>query len=75
MSEEKVYKEFMLYVVGRNVNKYRQFLHDEIERYEEKKTENSLKKGALQNIKTRGFCALKINTVEKRRQPCGDSRL
>lgn len=35
-SSEKVYKESMLYVMGRNVNKYHCFLHHEIEKYEGK---------------------------------------
>ena len=35
-SEEKVYKEFMLYAVGRNIMKYHRFLHHEIEKYEGK---------------------------------------
>lgn len=33
-SREKVYKEFMLYAIGRNINKYHRFLHDKIEKYE-----------------------------------------
>ena len=36
-SSEKVYKEFMLYAIGRNINKYHRFLHDEIKKYEGKK--------------------------------------
>ena len=36
-SEEKVYKEFMLYVIGRNMMKYHRFLHHEIEKFEGKK--------------------------------------
>ena len=36
-SGEKVYKEFMLYAIGRNLMKYHRFLHHEIERYEGKK--------------------------------------
>lgn len=36
-SEEKVYKEFMLYAIGRNIMKYHRFLHHEIEKYEGKK--------------------------------------
>ena len=36
-SAEKVYKEFMLYVIGRNINKYHRFLHEEIQKYEGKK--------------------------------------
>ena len=31
-SEEKVYKEFMLYAIGRNIMKYHRFLHYEIEK-------------------------------------------
>ena len=34
---EKVYKEFMLYAIGRNLMKYHRFLHHEIEKYEGKK--------------------------------------
>ena len=36
-SAEKVYKEFMLYAIGRNLMKYHRFLHHEIEKYEGKK--------------------------------------
>ena len=35
-SKEKVYKEFLLYAIGRNMNKYHRFLHDEIRKYEGK---------------------------------------
>lgn len=59
-SAEKVYKEFMLYAIGRNIMKYHRFIHHEIEKYEEKKgAESSLAKGALLKIQTRGFCAQK----------------
>ncbi len=40
-SAEKVYKEFMLYAIGRNINKYHRFLHEEIQKYEEKKDEKT----------------------------------
>lgn len=33
---EKVYKEFLLYAIGRNINKYHRFLHGEIQKFEEK---------------------------------------
>ena len=36
-SAENVYKEFMLYAIGRNIMKYHRFLHHEIEKYEGKK--------------------------------------
>ncbi len=32
-SSEKVYKEFMLYAIGRNINKYHRFLHQEIKKF------------------------------------------
>lgn len=35
-TSEKVYKEFMLYAIGRNINKYHRFLHDEIKKFEGK---------------------------------------
>ena len=33
-SSAKVYKECMLYAIGRNINKYHRFLHDEIRKFE-----------------------------------------
>ena len=38
---EKVYKEFMLYAIGRNINKYHRFLHDEIKKFEGKTEEKA----------------------------------
>ena len=38
---EKVYKEFMLYAIGRNINKYHRFLHEEIKKFEEKTKEKT----------------------------------
>lgn len=40
-SSEKVYKEFMLYAIGRNINKYHRFLHHEIEKFEGKMEEKT----------------------------------
>ena len=40
-SEEKVYKEFMLYAMGRNIMKYHRFIHHEIEKYEGKKEQKT----------------------------------
>ena len=37
---DKVYKEFMLYAIGRNINKYHRFLCNAIQKFEEKKGEN-----------------------------------
>ena len=35
-TSEKVYKEFMLYAIGRNINKYHRFLHNKIQKFEGK---------------------------------------
>ena len=35
-SEEKVYEEFMLHAIRRNIMKYNRFIHYEIEKYEGK---------------------------------------
>ena len=40
-STVKVYKEFMLYAIGRNINKYHRFLHNEIQKFEGKQAENA----------------------------------
>ena len=40
-SEEKVYKEFVLYAIGRNILRYHRFLHHEIEKYEGKKEQKA----------------------------------
>ena len=38
-TSDKVYKEFMLFAIGRNINKYHRFLHDEIQKFEGKKVQ------------------------------------
>jgi len=35
-STDKVYKEFMLYAIGRNINKYHRFLNDKLKKFEGK---------------------------------------
>ena len=40
-SKEKVYKEFMLYAIGRNIMKYHRFLRQEIEKFEGKKEQEA----------------------------------
>ena len=35
-SSEKVYKEFLLFAIGRNVNKYHRFMHGELKKFEGK---------------------------------------
>ena len=39
-SSDKVYKEFMLYAIGRNINKYHRFQCNKLKKYEGKKEEN-----------------------------------
>ena len=40
-SADKVYKEFMLYVIGRNINKYCRFLNEKLKKFEGKTTEKT----------------------------------
>lgn len=40
-TSEKIYKEFMLYAIGRNINKYHRFLHDKIKKFEGKTEEKT----------------------------------
>lgn len=39
--QKKYIKEFMLYAIGRNINKYHRFLYDEIEKFEGKTEEKT----------------------------------
>ena len=40
-SSEKVYREFLLYAIGRNLNKYHRFSIGELKKYEPKNDENA----------------------------------
>ena len=40
-SADKVYKEFMLYAIGRNINKYYRFLNKKLKKFEGKTTEKT----------------------------------
>lgn len=40
-TSEKVYKEFMLYAIGRNINKYHRFVHGEFKKFEGKTEEKT----------------------------------
>ncbi len=40
-SADKVYKEFMLYAIGRNINKYCRFLNEKLKKFEGKTTERT----------------------------------
>ena len=41
-SSEKVYKEFMLYAMGRNLNKYHRFVHKELKKFEGKPVQTAV---------------------------------
>lgn len=40
-SSEKVYKEFLLYAIGRNINKYHRFIHNQIQKFEGKQVQET----------------------------------
>lgn len=40
-SADKVYKEFMLYAIGRNINKYCRFLNEKLKKFEGKTTKKT----------------------------------
>ena len=63
---EKVYKEFMLYAIGRNINKYHRFLHDEIKKFEGKTEEKSAQKKSSFENAVKGFLCPKIHTEKKK---------
>lgn len=43
---DKVYKEFMLYAIGRNINKYHRFLTNKLQKLKEKQSRKQRRKGA-----------------------------
>src|SRR5699024_5531951 len=65
-SAEKVYKEFMLYAIGRNIMKYHRFLHQEIEKFEGKKEqETANQRSALKNPAKKGLLRPKIAFINR----------
>ena len=40
-SSDKVYREFLLFAIGRNINKYHRFKHDELKKFEGKTEQES----------------------------------
>ena len=58
-TSEKVYKEFMQYAIGRNINKYYRFLHDKIKNMKEKPKKRLLRKRVFSKMQLGGFCAQK----------------
>ena len=41
LTSDKVYKEFMLFAIGRNINKYHRFLHVKLKKFEGKPQEKT----------------------------------
>lgn len=64
-SSEKVYKEFMLYAIGRNIMKYHRFLHYEIEKYEGKRSRNLLRQKCASENPNMGILHSKIEITKK----------
>ena len=62
---EKVYKEFMLYAIGRNINKYHRFLHDKIKKFEGKTEEKAAWKKSVFKNAVGGLLRPKIHIEKK----------
>ncbi len=67
-SADKVYKEFMLYAIGRNINKYCRFLNEKLKKFEEKNTEKQLDQKCGCKNPTKGFLRPKINFIFHRKR-------
>ncbi|MFR7847847.1 MAG: hypothetical protein ACLU8S_09920 [Coprococcus phoceensis] len=55
----------MLYAIGRNINKYHRFLHEEIKNLKENEGKDCLEKECFLKMQLRSFCALKLHTERK----------
>ena len=62
---EKVYKEFMLYAIGRNKIKYHRFLHDKSKNLKKKGRKGYIGKVHFKKMQLRGFCAQKYIKKKK----------
>jgi len=67
-SAEKVYKEFMLYAIGRNIMKYHRFLHHEIEKYEGKRSRKQFRQRSASQNPNKGVLRPKTDSYKRRRQ-------
>ena len=54
-SSDKVYKEFILYAIGRNINKYHRFLYEKLKKFEGK----TAWKNVAVKIQPKIFCGQK----------------
>ena len=59
-SADKVYKEFMLYAIGRNINKYHRFLYEKLRKFEGKLPR---KKNAAEKKSKQGFLRPKTESI------------
>lgn len=69
-SKEKVYKEFILYAIGLNINKYHRFVHEEIKKYEGKKIKRQLKASSGSKNPAKRLLRPKIEYIDKMRPSC-----
>ena len=56
----------MLYAIGRNINKYHRFLHDEIKKFEGKTEEKTAQERSAFKNAVKGFLCPKIYTEKKK---------
>lgn len=54
---EKVYNEFMLYAIGRNINKYHCFLYEKIRKFEGKTEQKAAWKNVRFKMPGASFCS------------------
>ena len=66
-SAEKVYKEFMLYAIGRNIMKYHRFVHLEIEKYEGKRSRKQLSQRSVFQKPNKRILRPKMDTAKRKR--------
>ena len=59
--QKKVYKEFMMYAIGRNINKYHRFLPDEIKKFAGKVKKRLFRKRVLFKNAAKGFLCPKMH--------------
>ena len=66
-SKDKAYKEFMLFAIGRNINKYHRFLSAKLKNSRENFWRKQLRKEANAKFQTRGFLRPKIDNIIENR--------
>lgn len=75
-SADKVYKEFMLYAIGRNINKYCRFLNEKLKKFEGKTPKKQLDQKCGCKNPDKGFLRPKINFIfHRKKDPTQGGRL